>query len=79
MSFPYQKHRPTDFVHWLWRTDYSASCGLSDSFLETHSIDSCVPLWSTENRRAVLLGLADPPAEFEPPDVEQFLTGWEQL
>lgn len=43
------------------------------------SIDSCVPLWSVENRRAVLLGLSDPPPEFDPPDPDQFLTGWESL
>jgi len=31
------------------------------------SIDSCVPLWSEENRVAVLKGLADPPVQFQPP------------
>lgn len=43
------------------------------------SIDSCVPLWSTENRQAVVEGLADPPMDFDPPEVEQFMTGWEAL
>jgi hypothetical protein len=45
----------------------------------TDSIDSCVPLWSEDNRRAVLLGLQDPPPPFDPPEPEQFLTGWEAL
>lgn len=43
------------------------------------SIDSCVPLWSEENRQAVVRGLADPPVDFDPPFIEQFLTGWEAL
>lgn len=43
------------------------------------SIDSCVPLWSKENREAVVKGLADPPVEFEIPDPSQFMTGWETL
>lgn len=43
------------------------------------SIDSCVPLWSKENRAAVLAGLADPPPPYDPPDPDQFLTGWEAL
>jgi hypothetical protein len=36
MSFPYDKHGPTDFIHWLWRTDYNTPCGVSDSFLEAY-------------------------------------------
>lgn len=32
------------------------------------SIDSCVPLWSADNRLQVLRGLADPPMDFDPPD-----------
>jgi hypothetical protein len=43
------------------------------------SIDSCVPLWSEDNRNAVVLGLVDPPVEFDPPDPAQFLSGWEAL
>jgi hypothetical protein len=43
------------------------------------SFDSCVPLWSVDNRQAVLKALADPPVEFDPPYIEQFLTGWEAL
>lgn len=43
------------------------------------SIDSCVPLWSKDNREAVVKGLADPPIEFEIPDPAQFMTGWENL
>ena len=45
----------------------------------TDSIDSCVPLWSRENRNAVLKGLSDPPLPFDPPDPDQFLAGWEAL
>ncbi len=45
----------------------------------TDSIDSCVPLWSEDNRRQVLRGLADPPMPFDPPDPAQFLPGWEAL
>lgn len=43
------------------------------------SIDSCVPLWSADNRLQVLRGLADPPMDLDPPEPEQFLTGWESL
>ncbi len=43
------------------------------------SIDSCVPLWSADNRNAVVQGLADLPVDFDPPYLEQFLTGWEAL
>lgn len=34
---------------------------------------------SEENRQAVLKALADPPEPYDPPDPEQFLTGWEAL
>lgn len=39
------------------------------------SIDSCVPLWSTDNLEAVIKGLEDPPVEFHVEDPEQFLLG----
>ncbi len=39
----------------------------------TDSIDSCVPLWSDDNLRAVVSGLEDPPVEFDPPPAEWFV------
>lgn len=38
------------------------------------SIDSCVPLWSTENLEAVIKGLEDPPIAFGPAPPEWFLS-----